>query len=287
MCRFTLYVGPPITLCSLITEPTHSLIHQSFESREREEPLNGDGFGVAWYAPSISPQPATFRSISPAWSNRNLRELCRVTRTHCALAHVRAATRGLPVTETNCHPFTSGPFAFMHNGDVAGFERLRRRIIADLSDDAFHAVFGTTDSEHLFAMFLDEHAALGSNGSTTETLAEALERTLQRLVRLTREAGIDQSCYLNIAVADGRHAVASRCSTDSRGRADSLYVHTGRRYVCEGGVCRMIAPTDGAGPTVIISSEPLSDDPGWTEVPVNHLVIVGEDRSVSTRPCEM
>jgi predicted glutamine amidotransferase len=48
MCRFTLYMGPPIRLSSLLIEPDHSLIRQSVESREREEPLNGDGFGVGW-----------------------------------------------------------------------------------------------------------------------------------------------------------------------------------------------------------------------------------------------
>ena len=64
MCRFALYLGPPITLGSLVTEPAHSIIHQSFESRERE-PLNGDGFGVAWYVRELSPRPATFRAISP------------------------------------------------------------------------------------------------------------------------------------------------------------------------------------------------------------------------------
>ena len=46
MCRFVMYLGPEITMSSLVTEPSHSLIHQSMKSRERPEPLNGDGFGV-------------------------------------------------------------------------------------------------------------------------------------------------------------------------------------------------------------------------------------------------
>lgn len=292
MCRFTLYLGPPIALSSLITEPTHSLIHQSFESREREEPLNGDGFGVGWYVPEMSDRPAVFRSVSPAWSNRNLLELCRVSRSHCVLAHVRAATRGLPVTETNCHPFTHGRFAMMHNGDVGGFARMRRRIIGELSDRAFEAVQGTTDSEHLFGVFLDEHGSAGSESSggessTGDTLAGALQRALVRVAALGRAMDIDEPSYLNVAVSDGRHAAVSRCTTDALGRADSLYVHTGRRYVCESGVCRMIEPSVGAGPTVIVSSEPLSEDPGWTAVPVNHLVVVNADRSVSIRPCPL
>ena len=46
MCRFVAYLGQEITLSSLVTEPDHSLIHQSYDSNERSEPLNGDGSGV-------------------------------------------------------------------------------------------------------------------------------------------------------------------------------------------------------------------------------------------------
>ncbi|MEM9490023.1 MAG: class II glutamine amidotransferase, partial [Myxococcota bacterium] len=115
MCRFVIYLGPPIPLSHLTTLPTHSLIHQSYKAREREEPLNGDGFGVAWYAPELSPEPALFRDVTPAWNNENLRCLAQVTRSRTILAHVRAATQG-SVLQTNCHPFSAGPLAFMHNG---------------------------------------------------------------------------------------------------------------------------------------------------------------------------
>src|SRR5690349_16561066 len=94
VCRFTFYRGEPLPLAQLITEPVHSLIHQSFHSDEREEPLNGDGFGLAWYVDG-SAEPALFRAVTPAWSNRNLRELARVTTSGCVLAHVRAATQVL------------------------------------------------------------------------------------------------------------------------------------------------------------------------------------------------
>ena len=67
MCRFTFYIGAPISLGSLITEPAHSLIKQSFNSKERSEPLNGDGFGIAWYA-NDDDEAAVFRSITPAWN---------------------------------------------------------------------------------------------------------------------------------------------------------------------------------------------------------------------------
>ena len=42
MCRFVLYLGCEIGIDSLMTEPENSIIHQSFKSREREEPEDGD-----------------------------------------------------------------------------------------------------------------------------------------------------------------------------------------------------------------------------------------------------
>src|SRR3990167_5922199 len=71
MCRFIAYLGPRLPLDALVTRPRNSLIHKSFHSEEREEPLNGDGFGLAWWKPDISLEPALFRSLTPAWSNRN------------------------------------------------------------------------------------------------------------------------------------------------------------------------------------------------------------------------
>lgn len=117
MCRFLIYHGPPLRISQLVREPNHSLIRQSFRSAERVEPLNGDGFGIAWYVPDVSPEPALFRSITPAWSNQNLLHLARVTVSPCVLGHVRAASPGLAVTETNAHPFVFGRYAFMHNGE--------------------------------------------------------------------------------------------------------------------------------------------------------------------------
>jgi glutamine amidotransferase len=78
MCRFTLYLGPSIPLRGFLFESEHSLVEQSSHSLEREEPINGDGFGIGWYAPELAAEPAVFRSITPAWNNRNLLSLSRV-----------------------------------------------------------------------------------------------------------------------------------------------------------------------------------------------------------------
>lgn len=285
MCRFTLYLGPAIRMSALVTEPKNSLIHQSFESQEREEPLNGDGFGVAWYTHEDSAEPGLFRSITPAWNNPNLHSIARAVKSHCILAHVRAATQVRSVSESNCHPFVHGPYAFMHNGDLAGFARYRRALLAQLSDQAFDAIRGGTDSEHLFAMLVDElarHASL----PPLERLARSLERAVQGALSLAALHAPDEASTLNLALSDGRAAVALRFTTDRSYAGESLHLHRGRRYVCEDGMCRMLAPEDGAAGAVIVASERLSDDPGWEMVPRDHMVLVSEQREVSLRPLQ-
>jgi len=282
MCRFVLYLGPPVTLSSLITEPEHSIINQSYQSREREEPLNGDGFGVVWYMPDISPQAALFRSITPAWSNQNLRHLARMTRSSCVLAHVRAATPGLPVTETNTHPFVWQSYAFMHNGVVAGFAGIKRALLDRLGEEAYRMIEGTTDSEHVFALFL-EALLRHPQDEPERRMADALSGAVRDVLALCEEAGVLDPCYLNLAVSDGRRAVVCRYTNGREESAASLHLHTGKIYVCRDGVCAMVEPGAG-GHAVIVASEPLSADPGWSVVPPNHVVVVGEDRSVDVRP---
>jgi predicted glutamine amidotransferase len=283
MCRFLVYVGSPVVVSDLITEPSNSLIHQSFHSEEREEPLNGDGFGMAWYVPELSHAPGLFRSISPAWSNRNLLRLAHVTRTHCLLAHVRAASSELSVAEVNCHPFTHGPLSFMHNGDVAGFHAHRRALMGKLSQAAYDVVEGSTDSEFLFAYFLDHWRTLRDEHDGAARLASAMQKTIADTVAFTRAHAGETPSYLNMAVSDGEHAVISRFTTDAPENAESLHVHTGKVYRCHDGVCLMEEPTDGHG-AIIVSSERLSDDPGWETIPANHLVVVRSDRNVQISP---
>jgi len=284
MCRFVFYRGRPLRVSALLTEPSHSLIHQSFQCEEREEPLNGDGFGLAWYVDGID-EPGLFRSVTPAWSNTNLRELARVTTSTCIMAHVRAASRQLEVSEVSCHPFKFGPWSFMHNGEIGGFKRIRRPLLDSLSDAAFHAIRGTTDSEHLFALFIDELIAAGS-AATGPAAANALEAAIRRVVDLVDRHAAGEPSYLNIAVSNGRVAVACRVTTDSPEHADSLYISQGRRYVCDGDVCRML-DADEAGSAVLISSERLSDDGAWQTMAVGDIVIVTPDLGIEQRSASL
>jgi ergothioneine biosynthesis protein EgtC len=271
MCRFTFYAGPPIRLSALVTEPRHSLIHQSYKAEEREEPLNGDGFGVAWYEPERSEVPAQFRSVTPAWNNRNLRSIAPLIDSPCILAHVRAASRG-SVQETNCHPFVHGKLAFMHNGDVGGFGEIRRALAASLSDDAYALIEGRTDSEHIFALFVDELAKLPAL-RPLDAMQQALELAVGHVLKLVEEHAPGSRSRLNLVVSDGSNAVATRFVNDDPKYADSLYVNSGRVYECVDGMGRMVEPVEDHH-AVLVSSEPLDDDPNWQPIPVGQCVLI-------------
>src|ERR1700754_4036126 len=115
MCRWMAYRGPTVRLDSLLYDPPHSLIEQSRHARLSSESFNGDGFGLGWYADA--PAPGVYRSLMPAWGDRNLRDLAAHLCSGHFFAHVRATT-GTPVQETNCHPFRYGRWLFMHNGSI-------------------------------------------------------------------------------------------------------------------------------------------------------------------------
>jgi predicted glutamine amidotransferase len=60
-------------------------------------------------------EPGRYRSVTPAWSDANLRDLASHIESPLFLAHIRATT-GTPVQQTNCHPFRHGRWLFVHNG---------------------------------------------------------------------------------------------------------------------------------------------------------------------------
>ena len=84
-----------------------------------------------------------------------------------------------------------------------------------LSDAAYQSIHGTTDSEHLFALFCDR---LDRNPNAS--LADAMAETLEIVAELARQAGNVPS-HLNLMVSDGDAIVASRFANETD--APSLY----------------------------------------------------------------
>lgn len=212
MCRWVGYMGDAIRPELLLCEAEHSLIRQSLASELREEPVNGDGFGLGWYGNRET--PGIYRSVAPAWGDANLRELCAQVDSGLFLAHIRAATRA-PVQQTNCHPFRYRKWLFVHNGYVEDFSRVRRELLLAVTAPYFDNIDGSTDSELLF------HLAL-SFGLEERPIA-ALERMAGFVEEVCGRQGIAEPLQMTLGLSDGVRLYAVRYASGSV--ANSLFVN--------------------------------------------------------------
>ena len=282
MCRLIAYSGAPVVMDKLLYQPKNSLIHQNYNAQEIEEPLNGDGFGVGWYSPEMDPNPAVFVSVFPAWNNRNLRSIAPRIKSGCFFAHVRAASVG-DISEANCHPFSWKQFMFMHNGGIGGFEAIRRPLRQLLSDEMYSFIKGQTDSEHFFALLL-ENLRNRDGAYTLQDMMDAYDSAIGIVGELKRQAGIKEETYINSVLTDGKLMLGTRFKTDTKDAALTLYYSRGTRYECEEGVCRMIQTKDEERSVLIVSEKLTGERKDWQKIPENHFVLVDAKLNVSTRP---
>jgi glutamine amidotransferase len=265
MCRWLAYSGSPIRLEELLVKRDRSLIDQSLHARQGATTTNGDGFGVGWYDGET---PRLYRSIHPAWNDRNLRELAAGISSPLFFSHIRAST-GTAIQETNTHPFRYGRWLWMHNGLIREFPRVRRELALAVDESLFPSIEGTTDSEAMFYLTL-------TFGLEDDPVA-AVERMVGFVEETGRRHGVEQPIQMTVATTDGRSIWAFRYS--SEGASRSLY------YSTRMDTLRALYPEleeFGAlsDETRVVVSEPLGDLPGaWNEVPESHVGIIqpGDD----------
>ncbi|EXJ56181.1 glutamine amidotransferase [Cladophialophora yegresii CBS 114405] len=303
MCRFMVYKGSkPIILSKLITEPSHSILTQSYDSRLRldsRRPVNGDGFGVGWYTePELGPDPCIFTSTLPAWNCVNLERIAPKTASRLVFAHVRATTEG-SLAENNCHPFQHNTLMWMHNGNIGAWTYVKRPLADCLSDKWFLGVKGGTDSEWAFALFLDtleregvDPSAEPEGGFDTKSLRRAMKKTIAKINEFVKAvpaehklADVETRSLLNFAVTDGHSVIVTRYVSSKTDAAASLYYSSGTAWV-EGktkGQFKM-ERRDKASDVVLVASEPLTfERHNWLSVPTNTIVTICR-QTVYVRP---
>src|SRR2546430_13334593 len=97
MCRFLAYLGPDVSLESLLLAPPWSLLRQSYEPRfMKRGRVNADGFGVGWYDFGVREEPALYRRATPVWAHRTLAPIPRLVHSGALPPAVRNATGPLP-----------------------------------------------------------------------------------------------------------------------------------------------------------------------------------------------
>ena len=254
MCRWVAYYGKPVRMDKVLYGPHHSLIEQSLTSRMGAEPTNGDGFGIGWYGDAGD--PGVFKSIEPAWNDRNLRELAGHVESHLFLAHVRATT-GTPIQQTNCHPYRYDRWLWMHNGLIDEWLTVKRDLVLAVDPALYPLIEGTTDSEVLFFLAL----TLGLEDDPPGAVA----RAIGLVEDVGRRHGIKHPFQGTIATSNGERLWAFRYS--SEGKSRSLYFST--LY----DTLKAMYPDDPRlddydEETRLVVSEPLGDVLGvWNPVP--------------------
>jgi gamma-glutamyl hercynylcysteine S-oxide hydrolase len=253
MCRHLAYLGPPVTLRSVLIDPPCGLYKQSWAPRfQRPGAINADGFGVGWYSSDVGdpgdladpghltdpgdladPEPARYRQAVPIWADQSFADLARVTRTGALLAMVRNATPGTSHGPAAVGPFRHGRWLFTHNGVLDGWPSSTAGIAATLPTVALLELEARVDSALSWALVLHRlRAGLAP--------AAALADTIGAL----HTAGVTGN--FNFLLTDG-HEIAATAA------GHTLYYRE-------------------AGGSVTVASEPADDEPGWLVVPGGSLV---------------
>jgi glutamine amidotransferase len=174
---------------------------------------------------------------------------------------------------------------FMHNGHIANFQGIKRKLVAGLRDEYFLMVEGSTDSEWAFALFLDTLHGLGvdpksapADGFGHQKLREAMLGTIARLNTIFQETGTTEPSLLNFAATDGHSVVCTRYVSSRNDEAASLYFSSGTRFheYREGGFYRMERHDRGQD-LVMVASEPLTfEREDWVTVPTNSVLTINK-----------
>lgn len=249
MCRWIAYSGKSIFMDEIIFAPSNSLVNQSLNAREGKLATNGDGFGIGWYDKQET--PGLYREILPAWNDANLLHLSHQIKTSLFFAHVRAST-GTSTMRSNCHPFSYGRWLFMHNGQIGDYSYCRRDLERLLDDETYNHRFGTTDSELMFLLMIQ-------NGLDDDP-ARAIGATIKQISAVCEQSGTKKPIKLTICLTDGKRMFA--CRHSSAGTAPTLYWRQNE-------TCTMIV------------SEPLDDDGEiWTAISPDSLLVIDEKAEI-------
>lgn len=258
---------------------------------KRNAAVNADGFGVGWYNLEVDPEPCVFTSIAPAEHNTNLARLSKKIQSHLIFGHVRAASPGSSVNDTNCHPFQFGRYLWMHNGCIAHWTAVKRPLTALLSPCSFAHISGTTDSEVAGAVFLDQLPGHDPNREhSTQDIADAMKRTIQIITQSVKALNfprVGESSYssLNFAVSDGKTVVATRYRDSPTEEPPSLYYCTVSRMEMVANEMEILYDPTLPPMGVVIASEPLTyQSENWTLIPKNHMIVVSNGTDVQLLP---
>ncbi|GMR13708.1 MAG: class II glutamine amidotransferase [Gemmatimonadota bacterium] len=251
--------------CELICSQ-NSLFAQSRQDARGES--NPDGWGLGTYDRGI---PHVVRQAEAAYESDAFRWEAARVETCNVMAHVRRATVGSLRVE-NTHPFSDGQWMMAHNGHIGGFEAVKPRLLARLSDERRGSIRGSTDSEHIFYLLLTLH-----DEDPLSPLTSIMRSGVRRIIQWSREETDGSEVALNLVLSTGRETVGLRFGRTLWSVERDL-VHSCE--VCDGLVHLSESPSGYRA--VAVASEPVTSDEDWREIPEETLYRIGPDNLLVT-----
>ncbi len=250
MCRLLGY-------CSRGEVPVaHLMGDEGFHDFTALSALHGDGWGMAWYEAG---QPQIRKSPLCAEGAPEFDKLAQQPLGDLGLLHLRWATPGLGISDSNCHPFRYGPYVLAHNGAIHPQHRLPELLPPEWE----RQLAGSTDSERYFLGIMSRLAAHdGDMAAAIADTAAGIERMFSpnslNAILLSPEKLYAISWHDPAKVPEAQLRLRGY-----RDRPDEIAAYFDLAY----------RVTDGA---IVVASSGWPQ-PGWTPLPNRHLLVA--DRS--------
>jgi glutamine amidotransferase len=289
MCRHLAYLGPPVSLRSVLIDPPFGLYRQAWAPRrQRHGTVNADGFGIGWYADG-DPVPARYRRAIPMWGDASLPDLARVVRSTAVLGAVRSATVGMALGEAAVAPFASGRWLFSHNGVLDGWPASAEALAVPASAERA-SVPASAERASVPASAQQPSVPARAERASVPGSAEQPSVPNKAFSLFSLEAMVD-SAFLwalvlgRLEAGDPPEAALAETivaieAAGGTGRFNFLMTDGQSVVGTAAGDTLWYRQADGA---VIVSSEPGDNGPGWTEVPDRQVLTAAPDR-VTVRP---
>jgi predicted glutamine amidotransferase len=255
MCRlFGLMADRPVRAAFWLLEAPDSLSEQSRR--------NPDGYGLATFGPA---GPEVEKEPTAAYADADFAREARERESRTFLAHVRYASKGARTVQ-NTHPFVQEGRVFAHNGHIEGLDALDAHLGADRS-----RVRGDTDSERFFALVTKE-AETRDPGDALVAAARWIAAELPLFAL---------NCIL--ATADGMWALRYPDTHDLLVLERAAGGASGGHHLDAASAAGRIRVRSGDlidVPSVIVATEPMDEEPGWSPLAAGELLHVGHDLRV-------
>ncbi len=310
MCRVLAYIGPEISIESLLLGPDNSLINQSLDPELHPLlQLAGWGFG-AWSEHLLKPEePLLYRRPMAAFYDDNAKGIIPSLQASTLLAHVRAASYNsvTVIADENCHPFSfkKTPWIIAQNGALPNWKVLQRELLSLCKNQYLEQMRGTTDTEFLYVLLL----SLMENDSD-EGVQSAFEEMLKVILQAMKKHDLVELTKLKIALVRPDRIIGINYGLGHEGETDPagdwkelrksgsgtddyslsmllepMYLLTGRNFQDYENSYKVDVCPDDQATSAIFASEPLTEDADdWLNIEFGEIVFLEKkDERVSKK----